>query len=126
MRGDVMIYGETRVYHINLKNGDHATVVAACPYTALEELQSFDLNIDLAGVRVGEVSANREIAITFGDEDDIEELYDTWLSLRKQLKPGFKIEIDEDNDSVVVAIAGVWAKAFEETAPHIISSCITG
>jgi hypothetical protein len=119
-----MMYGTTRVYHVNLKSGDHATVVAESAAAALEEIRAFDFNVDVEGARVGELSANREIAIMFHEPDDIEELYDTWLGLQKELKPGFVIEVDEDDDNVVVALAGDWAKAFEHSSPHIISSSI--
>lgn len=110
------------MYHVQFRNGCAATVIAHTPDEALAELRYLEQELDLTEVQVHCIPDQRDVAIVYTDEGDIDELFDDYLGIERRLKPGFSLEVDEDGDKVVCGTVGAWCAALAEDAPHIIAS----
>lgn len=115
---------DAKIYHIYLRGQDTATVIARTVEDALHELKYLELDRDpTLGARVEVVPPTRELCILYRDPHEVDEIYDDFLGISKEIKPGFALEEDDDG-KFVVGTADRWAEAFAEHCPHILCSTI--
>lgn len=115
-----------RLYRIELKNGQRAIIAAESAADAVQELRSYgakDEQLD-RGYRIEVMGPNQPLGVSYDEPEEMDELWDSYLGLTKNLKPGFRLSKDEDGDDTVAAVACVWAEAFTESLPVIICSTV--
>lgn len=116
------MHGPALVYRVRLRDGNSVTVVAHCPDDALHEVATFKPEANLDGATPHVIAPRCALAFAFEDPYSVDALLAPTYGLAAELREGFTLHPDGET---VAGTAELWAEAFTDDAPRVLSSSFT-